>query len=173
MFLKHNVCSFVSLTSMAKKTRRVLTWRGWSFLHTPLAKVCTRENDKQPCIRETKYTRKKVLLGYVVSLWCNKRWVSFYFIGFGRFFFTPSPSHSARSGENSGSSEEFLKRIFMFALHILFRLDKYLCFMRCISSILITVFCRLLGAVMGNPRRLSFATSTSSRKSRKIVHAKR
>ena len=64
MFLKHNVCSFVSLTSMAKKTRRVLTWRGWSFLHTPLAKVCTRENDKQPCIRETKYTRKKVLLGY-------------------------------------------------------------------------------------------------------------
>ena len=111
---------------------------------------------------------------YAVSLWCNKRWVSFYFIGFGRFFFTPpSPSHSARSGENSGSSEEFLKRIFMFALHILFRLDKYLCFMRCISSILITVFCRLLGAVMGNPRRLSFATSTSSRKSRKIVHAKR
>ena len=64
MFLKHNVCSFVSPTSMAKKTRRVLTWRGWSFLHTPLAKVCTRENDKQPCIRETKYTRKKVLLGY-------------------------------------------------------------------------------------------------------------
>ena len=63
MFLKHNVCSFVSPTSMAKKTRRVLTWRGWSFLHTPLAKVCTRENDKQPCIRETKYTRKKVLLG--------------------------------------------------------------------------------------------------------------
>ena len=88
-------------------------------------------------------------------------------------FTPPSPSHSARSGENSGSSEEFLKRIFMFALHILFRLDKYLCFMRCISSILITVFCRLLGAVMGNPRRLSFATSTSSRKSRKIVHAKR
>ena len=88
-------------------------------------------------------------------------------------FHPPSPSHSARSDENSGSSEEFLKRIFMFALHILFRLDKYLCFMRCISSILITVFCRLLGAVMGNPRRLSFATSTSSRKSRKIVHAKR
>ena len=26
---------------------------------------------------------------YAVSLWCNKRWVSFYFIGFGRFFFTP------------------------------------------------------------------------------------
>ena len=67
MFLKHNVCSFVSPTSMAKKTRRVLTWRGWSFLHTPLAKVCTRENDKQPCIRETKYTRKKVLLGYLIS----------------------------------------------------------------------------------------------------------
>ena len=82
----------------------------------------------------------------------------------------PSPSHSTQSGENSGSSEEFLKRRFMFALHILFRLYKYLCFMRCISSILITVFCRLLGAVMGNPRRLSFATSTSSRK---IVHAKR
>lgn len=73
MFLKHNVCSFVSLTSMAKKTRRVLTWRGWSFLHTPLAKVCTRENDKQPCIRETKYTRKKVLLGYYICYTYNQR----------------------------------------------------------------------------------------------------
>ena len=57
MFLKHNMCSFVSLTSMAK-TRRVLkTERVVFSAHS------THENDHQPCIRETKHARKIVLLG--------------------------------------------------------------------------------------------------------------
>ena len=34
MFLKHNMCSFVPLTSMAKKTRRDLTVRRASFAHS-------------------------------------------------------------------------------------------------------------------------------------------